>query len=286
MQRLIIFLLMGVMLTACAEWLPREGDAPVTVMPNEPATLAAQANAPTATNADLGNPVFVPTSTPFPTATSQGADTSAANTCTPRTDWPTYTVQRGDTLFSIATRAGSDLSTVAAGNCITDPDRIEVGQVIFVPQPIAIVSDVQIALIAEDGRAGTVVGCGDTAVMLDTGISPTNAVTVDVQRAFEALLAYDNSITGLTTSLIDLQDASGVTATLNGDVLRVDISDDLSLVGVCSDARMAAQMMLTAFQFEGFEQVQIFVNGINFKQAIDMSGQSSADAVFLRSDQP
>ena len=45
----------------------------------------------------------------------------------------TYTIQAGDTLFSIARRFGVDLNTLAQTNGIDDPTRIFVGQVLTIP---------------------------------------------------------------------------------------------------------------------------------------------------------
>ena len=56
-----------------------------------------------------------------------------ASSCVPRTDWFAYTVQPGDTIFSIAQSAGVDMAVVIAGNCLSDPNVIEVGQIIYVP---------------------------------------------------------------------------------------------------------------------------------------------------------
>lgn len=53
--------------------------------------------------------------------------------CFPRTEWPTYTVVRGDTLYSIARRYGSTVSAMTQANCLADPRRILVGQVLYVP---------------------------------------------------------------------------------------------------------------------------------------------------------
>lgn len=45
----------------------------------------------------------------------------------------TYTVQRGDTLFTIAQRLGTTVAAIQRANNISDPNRISVGQVLIVP---------------------------------------------------------------------------------------------------------------------------------------------------------
>jgi hypothetical protein len=72
--------------------------------------------------------VSTPSATP-----GQPTETPIAG-CTPRADWNArYTVQSGDTLSSIAARAGVPLNDFAAGNCIANVSRINVGQVLNVP---------------------------------------------------------------------------------------------------------------------------------------------------------
>ncbi len=44
-----------------------------------------------------------------------------------------YTVQRGDTLSSIAQRHGARVQDIINANRITDPTRVQVGQVLFIP---------------------------------------------------------------------------------------------------------------------------------------------------------
>ncbi|TVR46975.1 MAG: LysM peptidoglycan-binding domain-containing protein [Puniceicoccaceae bacterium] len=46
----------------------------------------------------------------------------------------TYTVQRGDTLSSIASRHRSTVRDIQNANQIADPSRLQVGQVLFIPQ--------------------------------------------------------------------------------------------------------------------------------------------------------
>ncbi|NWF69938.1 MAG: LysM peptidoglycan-binding domain-containing protein [Chloroflexi bacterium] len=53
--------------------------------------------------------------------------------CTVRTDWPVYTVQRGDTLARIARRYNTTVATLVSANCLTNANRIYTGQPIRVP---------------------------------------------------------------------------------------------------------------------------------------------------------
>jgi LysM repeat protein len=55
----------------------------------------------------------------------------------PRRDWTPYTVQAGETLFSLARRAQISLAELARANCISDPSRLVVGTVIYVPRPLS-----------------------------------------------------------------------------------------------------------------------------------------------------
>ncbi|MEM8858747.1 MAG: LysM peptidoglycan-binding domain-containing protein [Chloroflexota bacterium] len=76
-----------------------------------------------------------PTWTPLPTNTP-GPDSS----CQQPAGWTTYTVAAGDTLSSIARSAGSTVEELTEVNCLADPTRIEVAQVLFVPQVIVVPS--------------------------------------------------------------------------------------------------------------------------------------------------
>lgn len=109
----------------------------------------------------LPPPTFEPpTATPFPsltptiTATAtldvnvsipglRGAESPTPSTtpgCEPREDWGlTYTVQANDALARIAERYGTYATTLAQGNCLSDPNFIAIGQVLRVPgesQPV------------------------------------------------------------------------------------------------------------------------------------------------------
>jgi hypothetical protein len=80
-------------------------------------------------------PIVSATHTPPPTATiAVNPQRPTAAACVPRSDWTAgYTVQRGDTLFSIAQRFQLSLTDLQQGNCIANPNVILPGQVLRVP---------------------------------------------------------------------------------------------------------------------------------------------------------
>lgn len=82
----------------------------------------------------IGQTLYVPR---LPSGVLQAATATAtvevSLTCTTPAGWQAYSVTLGDTLGTIATRFGTTVSTLQQGNCITDPNTIFVGQVIYVP---------------------------------------------------------------------------------------------------------------------------------------------------------
>jgi LysM repeat protein len=75
-----------------------------------------------------------------PTATFDVAAALASKVPTPTPTLPptptphTYTVEAGDSLFSIARDLGIELDLLMAANGLTDPDRLDVGQVLTIPE--------------------------------------------------------------------------------------------------------------------------------------------------------
>jgi LysM repeat protein len=77
-----------------------------------------------------------PTEAPSPTdvpATEVPPTSAPAPTAAPSSGTTTYTVQRGDTLYSIARRYGSTVEAIAAANSIANPSLIRVGQTLTIP---------------------------------------------------------------------------------------------------------------------------------------------------------
>ncbi|WP_051914291.1 LysM peptidoglycan-binding domain-containing protein [Thermorudis peleae] len=88
-------------------------------------------------------PTAVPTPTPIPVlevvTPTPGPALPPAGTPTPRPGGTpaagTYVVQPGDSLFTIAARFHVSAQDLAAANHLTDPNTIQVGQVLIIPTP-------------------------------------------------------------------------------------------------------------------------------------------------------
>jgi hypothetical protein len=77
----------------------------------------------------------IPPSSDFGPVT-QGTPINPDCPLTPST-WITYTVESGDSLGLLAEQTSSSLDELVAGNCLTNPDSLFVGQVIYLPrQPV------------------------------------------------------------------------------------------------------------------------------------------------------
>ena len=83
---------------------------------------------PTPTATSTPTPTIEPTSTPRPTRTPVQQPVCSG----PPSSWVAYIVQRGDTLYSIATSRGITVAELKYYNCLTS-DLIRVGQRLYVP---------------------------------------------------------------------------------------------------------------------------------------------------------
>lgn len=127
----------------------------VQVATGTPSPTPTSEITPSATNTLLPPPTFepptitpIPTTPPTATPTTElrieveipglrGAETATPSStpgCTPREDWTLeYEVQRDDALANIAPRYGTTVDALVAGNCLSDPNLIRVGQRLRVP---------------------------------------------------------------------------------------------------------------------------------------------------------
>ena len=92
----------------------------------------------------------------LPTTTTTVAATTTT-VATPIVPGTKYTVQAGDTLKSIATRAGETVAQLVGANNITDPNHIIVGQLLTIPKRTYVAPSTTVK-----GTATTVAGTGKT----------------------------------------------------------------------------------------------------------------------------
>ena len=85
----------------------------------------------------LGNPAFALTPTiDFAGGTTGGGGAVVGSdpNCIAPQGWITYTVETGDSLGLLAMQTDSTVNELATSNCMTDPDSLYVGQVIYLPR--------------------------------------------------------------------------------------------------------------------------------------------------------
>lgn len=99
-----------------------------TVQPTAVSSPVAVAASPTVVSAAEVTPTPSPTSVPQPSPTPLPTATN-----TPSSEAMTYTVQAGDTLYSIARRYNVTIEALMVTNGITDVTSLRVGQVLTIP---------------------------------------------------------------------------------------------------------------------------------------------------------
>lgn len=128
--------------------------------------------------------------------------------CGPPMDWVLYTVQRGDTLYSLATRRGATVSEVLFANCLTSVS-ISAGMGLYLPSgPSPAPSAVTSPTPAIAGPAGTV--CLITSPAEGSQVS--GAITLLGSAKTEQFLFYKIEVNGPQTG--------GAWASLLGDVVH------------------------------------------------------------------
>ncbi len=106
--------------------------APTETRTPSPAPTETRTPSPAPTETRTPSPASTETRTPSPASTE--TRTPTALPCTQPIGWASYTVARGNTLFSIARAVGSTVSELRTVNCLANADNIQTGDVLFVPQ--------------------------------------------------------------------------------------------------------------------------------------------------------
>lgn len=102
-----------------------------------PTPTAPPATAPQATSIA---PTLFASITPLPGGGGSIVATTppSGTTCTPPAGWVPYTIEAGDSLGALAQDTGTTMQDVINANCLSDPDTLFTGQVIYLPtQPVS-----------------------------------------------------------------------------------------------------------------------------------------------------
>lgn len=136
---------------------------------------------------------------------------------------------------------------------------------------------IKVPFIDESGNSesGIKIGCGDKLIYVDKEINTTdNPISVAYQILFESNEnqgELTNPIAGQTeertiTSIrgVDVfAPLKFIRAEIVGNTAMVYLEGDL-LSNECNDPRIASQIIYTATQFDGVEEVKTFLNGSEF----------------------
>lgn len=101
--------------------------------PTQPPLIATQEDIPAVSTQVMEEVAEQPPSGSGNTTIVVNNPLAAPTACTPRADWPLYTVVAGDTLASIARRTGTSIAALTAANCLADTNVISAGQSLRVP---------------------------------------------------------------------------------------------------------------------------------------------------------
>jgi LysM repeat protein len=115
---------------------------------------------------------FTLTFTPYPTLTpsitpfgGERTATPAASGCVIPPQWVKYTIQPGDTLFSLSQRFKIGLAELATANCISNTNNITAGLVLYVP-PGSNVTPAPGGVVAPGSGSYSAINCDNPAATI------------------------------------------------------------------------------------------------------------------------
>ena len=130
---------------------------------------------------------------------------------------------------------------------------------------------VKIFLIAleDNGQAGTLVGCGDSAIPVTVTVPPTQGI---LRAALEKLFSAKQQFygeSGYYNALYqsDLQ-VAGVT--IEQEKAIIHLTGSVMLGGVCDAPRVEAQIEQTALQFSTVKDVAVFINDVPLEDVLSL----------------
>jgi hypothetical protein len=130
---------------------------------------------------------------------------------------------------------------------------------------------VKIILIAleDNGQAGTLVGCGDSAIPITVTIPPTQSV---LRAALEKLFSAKNQFYGESGyyNALYQSDLQVVGVTIEQKKAIIHLTGSVMLGGVCDAPRVEAQIEQTALQFSTVNEVAVFINDVPLEDVLSL----------------
>jgi len=128
---------------------------------------------------------------------------------------------------------------------------------------------VKIVLIAleDNGQAGTLVGCGDSAIPITVAIPPTQGV---LRAALEKLFSAKNQFYGEAGyyNALYQSDLEVTGVTIEQGKAMIHLTGSVTLGGVCDAPRVEAQIEQTALQFSTVNEVNVFINDVPLEDVL------------------
>ncbi len=264
-------------------------------------TISSSTPAPAAPATRTPQPTAQPTAsaTPSPSGNAEAAIIEAKRSiCVQPDDWTTYIVDVGDTLYSIARRSNTDVDALADVNCLVDASRIDVGEILYVPfdlsptetasppadmprsssAPALLDGSLELWWLLPDdaGVRGTLAGCGDSLILVPSGIRTDldPADRLNNALAFLTDPAHGESING-GMNLMAQTELTAVSYRIENNHVIMNLEGRLNLNSDCFNARLESQLAMNILSLTDTETATILVNGENLRQAADLSGRES-----------
>lgn len=188
--------------SGCVRPTPRPENVQITEVPNANPVPVVTAT-----------PTAPPTDTPSADEVEQsGTATAEAESNTGTVEWPqSHEVIAGDTISRISIIYGVDAEEIIAANSLANPDALEIGQVLTIPEPGSI--DLTVTQTPEPVQSGT-----------ETAVPETPAPTeeqVYIVQAGDTLFRIAQVYNTTVEELADFNDITNIDALELGQEIRI-----------------------------------------------------------------
>lgn len=123
--------------------------------------------------------------------------------------------------------------------------------------------------IDDNGKSGSQIGCGDSAVAVTTDDVTTSDV---IKSTFEALLKNHNQYYGQSGLYNVLYNSNlvFVSSSKSGDSVTVNLTGNLSLAGECDNPRVQAELEMAAKKAANVNVANIFINSKPLSEVLSL----------------